>query len=59
MEHLKAMIGDYIRLGDTAVRVDAINRWSDTECEYMLENGSVIDDNDVDWDDVLLESEVL
>lgn len=58
MNSLKAQIGDYIRIDDCVARVDAINRFSDTETEYLLDNGTAIDDRDVHFDDVLLESEV-
>lgn len=54
----KARIGDYIRIDDCVARVDAINRLSDTDTEYLLDNGTAIDDRDISIDDVLLESEV-
>lgn len=64
MSEQKAQVGDYIKLeriyGSTGVskilRAD-FSEWSDC-MSYQLEMGEWVDDEDLDWDDVLLASEV-
>lgn len=53
---MKAQVNDYIKTEDGPRRV---TRADDDNHEYHLENGVVIDDADVDYDDILLESEVV
>ena len=58
MNYFKALIGDYIQLDGSVSRVTSINRISDSEVEYLLDNGQVVSENDFSYEDVLLESEV-
>lgn len=58
MNCLKALIGDFINVDGRVSQIIAINRICDTETEYFLDNGSVIGEDEFDYEDVLLESEV-